>query len=233
MATGNDILAIAAKEIGYHEGTNKNNKFGKWYGLNNAAWCMIFCQWVYAQAGSKLPFRTASCSALLNWYKENQPECVVETPTPGCLVIFDLPNTAYKTDHVGLFESFSGHYITTIDGNTSSQNDANGGYVNRRIRNKKYVYAYIRPREITRTVVTASAVSVKTEAPKQEIRIEEDEDVKRYQTLEEIKKEASWAAPTVEKLVSKKALAGDGKGLDLSYDMLRMLVIHDRLGLYQ
>ena len=132
LASANDILSIARKEIGYHEGKNKDNKFGKWYGMNNAAWCMIFCQWAYAQAGSALPFKTASCSALLNWYRQNQPECVVKTPEPGCLVIFDLPNTGVITDHVGLFEKMEGDYVTTVDGNTSSSNDANGGYTRER-----------------------------------------------------------------------------------------------------
>ena len=148
MASGKDILAIACGELGYKEGKNKENKYGKWYGLNNDAWCMIFCQWVYAKAGIPLPYKVASCGALLRWYQNNQPECIVDEPRKGCLVIFDLPNTKYVTDHVGLFEASSGKYITTIDGNTSSTNDANGGYVNRRTRHIKYVYAYILPRDL-------------------------------------------------------------------------------------
>ena len=146
MITGGEILAVACKDLGYHEGKNKDNKFGKWYGMNNVAWCMEAVQYWYAKAGAKLPYKTASCSALLSWYKHNQPECIVKEPIKGCLVILDLPNTATLTDHVGLFESISGDYITTIDGNTSSQNDANGGYVNRRTRRKNLVHAYIKPR---------------------------------------------------------------------------------------
>lgn len=148
MASGKDILAIACGELGYKEGKNKDNKYGKWYGLNNDAWCMIFCQWVYAKAGIPLPYKIASCGALLRWYQKNQPECIVDEPQKGCLVIFDLPNTKFVTDHVGLYEASSGKYITTIDGNTSSTNDANGGYVNRRTRHVKYVHAYIVPREL-------------------------------------------------------------------------------------
>lgn len=148
MASGKDILAIACGELGYKEGKNKDNKYGKWYGLNNDAWCMIFCQWVYAKAGIPLPYKTASCGALLRWYQNNQPECIVDEPRKGCLVIFDMPNTKFVTDHVGLYEASSGKYITTIDGNTSSTNDANGGYVNRRTRHVKYVHAYIIPKEL-------------------------------------------------------------------------------------
>ena len=58
---------------------------------------------------------------------------------------------------------------------------------------------------------------------------EEDEDMKRYNTIEEM---PDWAKPTIEKLVKKGFLQGDGNGLDLSHDMVRMLVIHDRAGMY-
>lgn len=207
MASGKDILAIACGELGYKEGKIKDNKYGKWYGLNNDAWCMIFCQWVYAKAGIPLPYKTASCGALLRWYQNNQPECIVDEPRKGCLVIFDLPNTKFATDHVGLYESSSGNHITTIDGNTSSTNDANGGYVNRRTRHVKYVYAYIVPREL-------------------------EEEMKRYQTLDQIQEEAKWAYPTVKKLVDAHALGGTGSGLDLSEDMIREFVINDRMGCY-
>jgi len=42
----------------------------------------------------------------------------------------------------------------------------------------------------------------------------------------------SWGRPTVEKLIASGALQGDDSGLNLPYTMLRMLVIHDRMGLY-
>jgi N-acetylmuramoyl-L-alanine amidase len=43
----------------------------------------------------------------------------------------------------------------------------------------------------------------------------------------------AWALPTVEKLIAHGSLKGDSKGdLNLSNDMLRLLVINDREGLY-
>lgn len=51
-----------------------------------------------------------------------------------------------------------------------------------------------------------------------------------YKTLNDI---SAWGKPTVEKLVNKKAIQGDENGnLNISNDLLRILVIHDRLGLY-
>lgn len=52
-----------------------------------------------------------------------------------------------------------------------------------------------------------------------------EEEEMRYQTLEEI---PEWGKPTIEKLIKREILKGNEKGLDLSEDMLRMLVILDR-----
>lgn len=41
-----------------------------------------------------------------------------------------------------------------------------------------------------------------------------------------------WGKPTVEKLIKRGAINGDGKGIDLPYETLRLLVINDRMGLY-
>ena len=41
-----------------------------------------------------------------------------------------------------------------------------------------------------------------------------------------------WARPTVQKLVDKGFLKGDGGGLGLTDELLRILVINDRAGLY-
>ena len=57
-----------------------------------------------------------------------------------------------------------------------------------------------------------------------------DEPKDRYNTLAEI---PDWAQPTIKKLISLGALKGDDSGLDLSYDMIRMFVINDRMGVYK
>lgn len=62
---------------------------------------------------------------------------------------------------------------------------------------------------------------------------DEEDDVKRYNTIEEIKQGAGWATDTVQKLIDRKIITGNGVGLNLSEDMLRMLVFNDRAGLYK
>ena len=57
----------------------------------------------------------------------------------------------------------------------------------------------------------------------------EEVDGVRYQTVDQL---PDWARPTISKLVEKGFLQGNENGLDLSMDMVRMLVIHDRAGMY-
>ena len=68
-------------------------------------------------------------------------------------------------------------------------------------------------------------------------RLQKEDDVKRYNTIQEIEKEAPWAVETVKKLIRAGALTGttgwyDSEGyptgLDLSEDMLRTWVVVDR-----
>ena len=73
-------------------GSNRT-KYGKWMGLDGQPWCMSFVQWCFHQAGTPLPHKTGSCSALLNWYQKNRPECVVKDPQPGDIAIFTFGHT--------------------------------------------------------------------------------------------------------------------------------------------
>ena len=147
MATANQLLTIARKQLGICEnppGSN-NVRYNTWYYGREVSgdaypWCMAFVQWVFAQAGKVLPYKTASCSALLSWYRQNRPECIVTVPRPGDIII-------YNFGHTGIVESVRGSTITAIEGNTSAGeagSQSNGGGVFRRERSKTLVTAYIR-----------------------------------------------------------------------------------------
>ena len=62
-------------------------------------------------------------------------------------------------------------------------------------------------------------IGINWEAPK------EDEEEVRYNTIEEI---PEWGRATIQSLIDKGCFA-DPKNLDLSEDMLRVFVIHDRM----
>jgi len=58
----------------------------------------------------------------------------------------------------------------------------------------------------------------------------EEETEMRYNNLNEV---PAWAKATIQKLITKGLLQGDGGNLNLSEDMIRIFVINDRAGLYK
>jgi hypothetical protein len=50
-----DVVRVATSQLGYHEGTGNQTKYGAWYGLNGQPWCAMFVSWVFAKAGHRLP----------------------------------------------------------------------------------------------------------------------------------------------------------------------------------
>lgn len=143
MGTVKELLAVAVGELGTCEspaGSNRT-KYGRWMLLDGQPWCMSFVQWCCAQAGVPLALRTGSCSALLNWYRGNNPKRIVTEPQPGDIII-------YTFGHTGILESAAAGTVTAIEGNTSpgsSGSQDNGGGVYRRTRSRSLVRAYIRP----------------------------------------------------------------------------------------
>ena len=67
------------------------------------------------------------------------------------------------------------------------------------------------------------------EMPAADKKRQEEEDM-RYHTVQEC---PGWARATVQKLVDKGLLSGDGNDLDLSHDMVRLLVVLDRAGAWE
>jgi hypothetical protein len=211
MATVSELLDIARRQIGVKEcPPNSNNvRYNTWYygrEVSGAAypWCMVFVQWVFDQAGVKLPVRTASCGALMRAAKA-AGQWVTGDYRPGDVVIYDFPGGA-KTDHCGIVESVDGTYISAIEGNTSSASDADGGAVERRARKFSQIVGAVRPS------------------------YDKEVEEVRYNTVSEC---PAWARETVQKLVDREYLNGTGEGLDLSADMVRLLVILDRAGAFK
>lgn len=211
MATVSELLEIARRQIGVKECPPKSNnvRYNTWYygrevSGNAYPWCMVFVQWVFDQAKVKLPIRTASCGALMR--AAQSAGCwVTGDYRPGDVVIYDFPGGA-ATDHCGIVEAVDGTYISAIEGNTSSTSDADGGAVERRARKFSQIVGAVRPS------------------------YDKEVEEVRYNTVSEC---PAWARETVQKLVDKEYLNGTGEGLDLSADMVRLLVILDRAGAFK
>ena len=208
MATINNLLELARRQLGVKEdppGSNKV-KYNTWYygrEVSGAAypWCMVFVQWVFDRASVKLPTRTASCGALMR--AAQAAGCwVTKGYRPGDVVIYDFPGGA-ATDHCGIVEAVDDSRVSAIEGNTSAASDADGGAVARRTRRLSLIAGAVRPT------------------------FDEEVEEMRYNTVAEC---PDWARETVQKLIDKGYLGGDGQSLDLSRDMVRILVIQDRAG---
>lgn len=157
MATEKKVLEIAKAELGIKESPANSNKvkYNNWYYGSNVSgsaypWCMAFVQWVYNQAGVKLPIKTASCGALMNAAKK---ENIWYTGSykPGDIVIYNFHGSKVQTDHCGIIESVQDSTVTAIEGNTSSDekgSQSNGGMVCRKKRSKSLIIGVVRPKFI-------------------------------------------------------------------------------------
>ena len=147
------VLFAAASQIGVTErpsGSNRVKYNTAYYGREVSGkaypWCVTYLWWVFRQAGMTL-YKTASCTAFLNRYQETAPTQVLQgNYRPGDIVLFDFTGKRAKTVHAGIVESVGADgTITTIEGNTGTSSDANGGAVMRRTRKPSLVTRGIRP----------------------------------------------------------------------------------------
>ena len=145
MAAARELLDIARGELGYKETPANSNrtKYGAWYGLDGQPWCVMFVEWVFAQAGVKLPIETASCTILMNAAK-SAGNWVTSNYQPGDAVIYDWGGDK-RPDHCGIVEAVGGSSITAIEGNTAIGNDSDGGEVMRRTRTLGQILGAVRP----------------------------------------------------------------------------------------
>lgn len=141
----------AVTQIGIKENPPDSNRvlYSEWYGIIGA-WCAMFVTWCHIQVGGKrfsrghyyayVPFIIDDARAGRNGLH------LVTEPVKGDLVCFDWDND-HIADHVGIFETWlnkANGTFSTVEGNTSSTNNSNGGQVMRRERNRSDVQAFVR-----------------------------------------------------------------------------------------
>ena len=149
------VINIAKKYVGVCEDPPNSNKVvfnTKFYGREvsgaNYPWCCAFIWCVFNEAGIDIK-RTASCMMLGDWFKQ-EGKYHKDNPQVGDIVFFKFSGSSRWTNHVGLVIEVNGNTLTTIEGNTSSDNKGsqnNGGMV------------AIRTRKINSSVVGFGRVS--------------------------------------------------------------------------
>ena len=249
------LIKVAEAEIGYLEKKSNSNLDDKTAnaGSNNytkywrdvypagqaQAWCAIFVNWCFDKAFGKentkkllKHYPYTYCPTMGNLFTKHA------NPEVGDIVIFKS-NGSFV--HTGLVVEVKGDLFKTIEGNTSGASGiiANGGGVCKKTHYNSNLPGtkFCRPdyngilgkEENTQEVAEVEKLRKEVESLKAEL--EAVKSIPIYNYIDD--NMPSWARPTVTKLVARGDLKGDEEGrLNLDTNMLRILVINDRAGVY-
>jgi len=148
-------LAEARGHVGtseYPPGSNRT-EYGEWYGMDGNPWCAMFVTYC-DQKGARPTdsFKRGSRYAYVPYLLSDARSgayglSVTNEPRPGDLVIYDWESNG-EPDHIGIYEGGAGgNQFTAIEGNTSIDNNSNGGQVMRRTRSKGSGVYFVRVAE--------------------------------------------------------------------------------------
>lgn len=123
--SGTSIVAIAAQEVGYHEGPGNHTKYGVFTGTDGLSWCHAFVSWCGNECGlieSSIIPKTASCEQGRQWFikKQQYQKAGRYTPQTGDILYFDKAGVG-ESHHVGIVEYVENGIVHTIEGNKSDQ----------------------------------------------------------------------------------------------------------------
>lgn len=107
-----------------------------------------------------IPGKTDGCPRMGDYAIKKKMNVSWANKKVGDIVLFDFNHNG-TSDHIGILEAINPNgTITTIEGNTGSGNDTNGGQVQRRTRKKRDVNYFIRPKynkDVTVAMLLATA----------------------------------------------------------------------------
>ena len=152
------VIDVARAYLGYTEDPPGSTRTicGSEYGLDGQPWCVMFLWYCFTHAVERMAFfgggKTASCSMLLRWYREQGLTVPVEQVQVGDIVILNFHGTK-DTEHCGLVTEVNRWAGTreliqmqTIEGNTSvNGSQDNGGMVAEKTRYPQMIVAVCRP----------------------------------------------------------------------------------------
>lgn len=155
MANATQLVAMAASQIGVKEIPSGSNKVKYWDAYaphwNGSPWCDRFVSWCGYQIGaSDIIGKYEYCPYHVNYFKKKGWWLDRSAkPQAGDIIFFANKGTAC---HVGIVEKrISASKVQTIEGNTSTTSNDNGGKVMRRTRtygsvgSSWYILGFARP----------------------------------------------------------------------------------------
>lgn len=115
-----DILDNARKHLGYHEGTNNQNKWGP----TGQPWCSYFATSMWREAGVDIP-KYGFTGDVYKWGQEQGTAYdrgdLASQARPGDALLFGSGPSQGASEHIGIIEKVDGNKITTIEGNSGDQ----------------------------------------------------------------------------------------------------------------
>ena len=150
------VLDTARAELGYTESPPGSNRTKYWEEYDprfqGQPWCVSGLWWVFRHAGESSAFfggaKTASCSTILKWYKE-QGMLVPFTEAQAGDIVFLTFHAGALPEHCGLVTERLGVLLHTIEFNTTAGESGaqdNGGCVAFKTRYPYQVVAVARPK---------------------------------------------------------------------------------------
>jgi hypothetical protein len=159
MIDRKEILSLAESYIGTKESPAGSNNvifnthyYGREVSGDAYPWCCAFIWDIFRMCNASELFyggqKTASCAAAGDWFKKNN--AWYQSPQIGDLVFFKFGSTSRWVNHIGIVKEINPDgSIVTIEGNTSSTKNDNGGNVMEKLR-KNQIVGYGRPAYLNR-----------------------------------------------------------------------------------
>lgn len=162
------VLEVARGELGYTENPPGSNRTKYWEAydpkMQGQPWCCAFLWWCFDEAGESAAFfgggKTASCSMLLRWYREQGLTVDIADIQAGDIVLLNFHGDK-DPEHCGLVTGVIDsvlvaqhlvmertiHSVGTIEGNTSPSDgsQSNGGMVCEKTRYPSQIVGVCRP----------------------------------------------------------------------------------------
>nr|DAQ52632.1 MAG TPA: putative peptidoglycan binding domain protein [Caudoviricetes sp.] len=222
MAKASEIMKLAKSYVGTKESPAYSNNvifnthyYGHEVSGGNYAWCVVFVWDIFRMAGASNLFcdgkKTAWVDTVRDWAKSKGLVVSKDQGRHGDLALFDWNHNG-SGDHIGFIDAKNadGSY-ETCEGNTSVDNNSNGGEVQIRTRYPSEIMMIIRPQyeaeEISPTPTPTKEATVKMELRMLK-RGMSGNDVRAAMLLMKDKGYYPYAIPATDKLFGPKMEAG-------------------------
>nr|DAG72127.1 MAG TPA: spore cortex-lytic enzyme [Caudoviricetes sp.] len=222
MAKASEIMKLAKSYVGTKESPAYSNNvifnthyYGHEVSGGNYAWCVVFVWDTFRMAGASNLFcdgkKTAWVDTVRDWAKSKGLVVPKDQGRHGDLALFDWNHNG-SGDHIGFIDAKNADSsYQTCEGNTSVDNNSNGGEVQIRTRYPSEIMMIIRP-QYEAEEISPTPTPTKEETVKMELRMLKrgmsGNDVRAAMLLMKDKGYYPYTIPATDKLFGPKMEAG-------------------------